>query len=211
MAKRRLKNWVKWAIAFIIAGMISALAIAIYPNIPRKNLINNLQNVQIPEFITTDIIPKGLAHSRNGLFLDDVKNIVIHYVGNPGTSAQNNRDYFANEGTNVNAHFVVGLEGEIIQCIPLYERSSASNHRNKDTISIEVCHPDAGGEFNEATRNSLIKLTAWLCQICELNEKDVIRHYDITGKMCPIYYVNNESEWEDLLNDIKDDIKNNKK
>ena len=207
MAKRKLRKWVKWALALIIAGVISAVAMMIYPQVPRKKLIEDLKNVQIPEYVTVDLIPKGLAYSRNGLFLENVKNIVIHYVGNPGTSAKNNRDYFANEGTRVNAHFVVGLDGEIIQCVPLYERSSASNHRNKDTISIEVCHPDAAGEFNEKTKASLIKLTAWLCQICELDEKDIIKHYDITGKLCPIYYVNNENKWDELLNNIKDELK----
>lgn len=208
MAKRRLRKWVKWTIALIISGVITVLAMALYPHIPRKNLIDDLKEAQIPEYITIDLIPKGVSHSRNGLYLDDVKNIVIHYVGNPGTSAKNNRDYFANIGTRVNAHFVVGLDGEIIQCIPLYERSCASNHRNKDTISIEVCHPDAVGEFNDKTKESLIKLTAWLCDLCELDISDVIRHYDVTGKLCPIYYVNNESEWTKLLEDIDTAIKN---
>ena len=208
MAKRRLRKWVKWTIALIISGVITVLAMALYPHIPRKNLIDDLKEAQIPEYITIDLIPKGVSHSRNGLYLDDVKNIVIHYVGNPGTSAKNNRDYFANIGTRVNAHFVVGLDGEIIQCIPLYERSCASNHRNKDTISIEVCHPDAVGEFNDKTKESLIKLTAWLCDLCELDISDVIRHYDVTGKLCPIYYVNNESEWTKLLDDIDTAIKN---
>ena len=208
MAKRRLRKWVKWTIALIISGVITVLAMALYPHIPRKNLIDDLKEAQIPEYITIDLIPKGVSHSRNRLYLDDVKNIVIHYVGNPGTSAKNNRDYFANIGTRVNAHFVVGLDGEIIQCIPLYERSCASNHRNKDTISIEVCHPDAVGEFNDKTKESLIKLTAWLCDLCELDISDVIRHYDVTGKLCPIYYVNNESEWTKLLDDIDTAIKN---
>lgn len=206
MAKFRLRKWVKSVIALIILGIIAMLVIILYKHIPRKNLIDDLKEAQIPEYITVDLIPKGVSHSRNGLYLEDVKNIVIHYVGNPGTSAKNNRDYFANIGTRVNAHFVVGLDGEIIQCIPLYERSCASNHRNKDTISIEVCHPDAVGKFNDKTNESLVKLTAWLCNLCDLDENDVIRHYDVTGKLCPIYYVKNENKWNELLNDIKLEI-----
>ena len=129
---------------------------------------------------------------------------MIHYVGNPNTTAQNNRDFFAKRNTDVCSHFVVGLEGEVIQCVPIYERSAASNHRNRDTISIEVCHPDASGEFNEATYNSLIKLTAWLCDTAGINRERVIRHYDVTGKLCPLYYAQNEEEWEKLKNDVKD-------
>lgn len=43
------------------------------------------------------------------------------------------------------------------------EISAATNQRNSDTISIEVCHPDESGRFSEVTYRSLIKLCAWLC------------------------------------------------
>ena len=40
----------------------------------------------------------------------------------------------------------------------------------------------------------------------DLGTDDVIRHYDVTGKACPKYYVENEDEWlifkEDLLSYI---------
>ena len=68
-------------------------------------------------------------------------------MGNPGTTAQANRNYFAQPDTQVSAHFLVGLDGEVIQCIPLEEKSSATNERNRDTISIEVCHPDTWTQF----------------------------------------------------------------
>ena len=42
--------------------------------------------------------------------------------------------YFDNPASDVSSNFVIGPEGEIIQCIPLYEKSSAGNHRNQDTI-----------------------------------------------------------------------------
>ena len=211
MKKYRLRKWVKCFIGILTVSISIILNVPLVSNntnsgIIKKDIYNKLKDAVIPEYVTIDLIPKEVGHSRNGKRLDTVNNIVIHYVGNPNTSAKNNRDYFANMGTNVNAHFVVGLQGEIIHCIPLYERSSASNHRNKDTISIEVCHPDTTGEFNEQTKASLVKLTAWLCEVCELSEKDVIRHYDITGKLCPIYYVKNENKWDELLNDIKKEL-----
>ncbi len=168
--------------------------------------IKELKAAEIPQYIDEQILP--LESSRKGIELKGVKNIVIHYVGNPGTTAQQNHDYFGNEGTVVNSHFIVGLSGEIIQCIPIYERSVATNHRNSDTISIEVCHPDESGRFNTSTRASLIKLTAWLIETCKLDVEDVIRHYDVTGKLCPLYYVEHEDAWEELLNDINNHIKN---
>jgi N-acetylmuramoyl-L-alanine amidase len=167
--------------------------------------ISDLKKAETPSFVDVQLLEIGT--SRQGRELKAVKDIVIHYVGNPGTTAQQNRSFFGNEGTTVNSHFIIGLEGEIIQCVPIYERSVASNHRNKDTISIEVCHPDAGGKFNKATRDSLIKLTAWLCKTCKLGSNNIIRHYDVTGKLCPIYYVENEDAWEELLKDIDTYIK----
>lgn len=162
----------------------------------------NLASVQIPDWIDVQLIPKGNA--RKGLRLSRVKYIVVHYVGNPGTTAQNNRDYFAKDDTEVCSHFVIGLNGEIIQCVPLGERSAASNERNKDSVSIEVCHPDDTGKFNDATYNSLTRLTAWLCENAGLTEEGVIRHYDVTGKLCPLYYVKNPAEWDKFRSDIKE-------
>ena len=167
--------------------------------------MKDLQGLAIPEWIVPQIIS---VHStvRTGAHLTDIKNIVIHYVGNPNTSAQNNRDYYDKPTTEVSSHFVVGLEGEIIQCVPLWEKSAASNNRNRDTISIEVCHPDKSGKFNNVTYNSLIKLTSWLCEKFGLDEKDVIRHYDITEKICPKYYVENPEEWKEFKEDVKKEL-----
>lgn len=163
--------------------------------------VKKAEKLELPEWIDAQVIHKH-GTARSGIWLTDIKNIVIHYVGNPNTTAQNNRDYFDKEETEVSSHFVVGLNGEIIQCVPLYEKSSASNNRNSDSISIEVCHPDDSGKYGQATYNSLIKLTAWLCSELDLDEDDIIRHYDITGKLCPKYYVENPEEWESLKRDV---------
>lgn len=170
-----------------------------------KNRITELKNAELPEYVDSQIIHIHTT-ARTGTKLTDIKNIVIHYVGNPNTTAQNNRDYYDKADTEVSSHFVIGLNGEVIQCVPLDEKSAASNNRNKDTISIEVCHPDKTGKFNDQTYDSLIKLTAWLLEKTGLDENDVIRHYDITGKLCPLYYVNNESAWEALKADIKENL-----
>lgn len=149
-------------------------------------------------------------YSRPGIPLPEVKGIVIHYVANPGSSAQANRNYFESlkdtHTTKASSHFVVGLDGEIIQCIPSSEISYASNDRNEDTISIECCHPDESGKFKQETYTSVVQLTAWLCTRFHLNSQDVIRHYDVTGKLCPKYYVENEDAWVTFLADVENKI-----
>ncbi len=164
--------------------------------------VAQLARLELPPWVDAHILPKD-CDSRRGSFLEDFGGIVIHYVGNPNTSAIQNRNYYANPGTEVNSHFVIGLEGEIVQCLPLEEKSSASSERNRDTISIEVCHPDEEGQFSEKTYEALIKLVAWLCEKGDLDPEQVIRHYDVTGKACPLYYVNHEEAWQQMQADIR--------
>ena len=145
-------------------------------------------------------------YSRPQLPIEQVNYIAIHYTANPGSTAMSNRDYFENLATTqenkVSSHFVVGLEGEVVQCIPTSEMSYATNSRNVDTISIECCHPDETGQFNDATYSSAVKLTAWLCTRYGLGTDQVIRHYDVTGKDCPKYYVENPDAWIQMKEDI---------
>ena len=145
-------------------------------------------------------------YSRPQLPIEQVNYIAIHYTANPGSTAMSNRDYFENLATTqenkVSSHFVVGLEGEVVQCIPTSEMSYATNSRNVDTISIECCHPDETGQFNDATYSSAVKLTAWLCTRFGLGTDQVIRHYDVTGKDCPKYYVENPDAWLQMKEDI---------
>ena len=152
-------------------------------------------------------------YSRPQLPLNGADYIAIHYTANPGATAQNNRDYFENLATTheakVSSHFVVGLEGEVVQCIPTSEMSYATNSRNVDTLSIECCHADETGKFNDSTYDSVVKLTAWLCTRFGLTSENVIRHYDVTGKNCPKYFVEHESAWENFHDDLAAYIEKN--
>ncbi|MCI6553791.1 MAG: peptidoglycan recognition protein family protein [Lachnospiraceae bacterium] len=142
-------------------------------------------------------------YSRPGETLPQVKNIFIHYTANPGTSAEQNRSYFQSlaetHERSASAHFIIGYEGEIVQCIPTREIAYAVMKRNYDSISIECCYLDENGRFTDATYDSLIELTAWLLHKYELTPESVLRHYDEGGKNCPKYYVENEGEWERFL------------
>ena len=152
-------------------------------------------------------------YSRPAMALEQVNGIVIHYTANPGTTAIQNRSYFENlaetHETKASSHFVIGLEGEIVQCIPCNEISYASNDRNFDTISIGCCIEDETGKFNGNTYNSLIKLTTWLMGRYDLSSEDVIRHYDVTGKNCPKYYVEHEEAWDTFKDDLLNYIEEN--
>lgn len=155
--------------------------------------------------ITVDLLEPN-RYSRPGTSLKKVKNVFVHYTANRGTSAAQNRSYFANLAEtgerSASAHFIIGYEGEIIQCIPLEEEAFAVKGRNNDSVSIECCYLSEDGSFTQSTYNSLIDLLAWLCGEYGLSEQDILRHYDEGGKKCPLYYVEHEDEWELLLEDV---------
>lgn len=149
-------------------------------------------------------------YSRPGTKINKWSKIAIHYVGNAGSTAVANRNYFESlkngQGTYASSHFIIGLDGEVLQLIPLNEISYCTNSANSYAISIECCHPKSDGKFNEKTRKSLIELCVYLCKLYNLNEQDIIRHYDITKKACPLYWVNNEKDYILFKQQVKDGL-----
>ena len=151
-------------------------------------------------------------YSRPQIKINKVTNIVIHWVGNANTSALANRNYFEslrNKKVFASSHYIIGLQGEIIQCMPETEVAYHASDANKYSIGIENCHPDWQGKFNAATYASLIDLCADLCKRYQLDsDKALIRHYDVTKKECPRYYVKNVEAWQQLKKDVKKALAN---
>ena len=210
--RRRGGNWknVLYVLALVlllIFGSVRLRYALMHRDLPGSN-------VSVPDFVTVDYLPTN-EYSRPGTPLEEISGVVVHYVGNPGTTAAANRSFFANlaltHETYASAHFLVGLDGEILQCVPLTEIAYCSNSANDYTVSIEVCHGDETGKFNDATMESLEKLVAWLCETFSLDPaEDVIRHYDVTGKICPKYYVENEDAWLTFKQDVSARIEEDK-
>lgn len=149
-------------------------------------------------------------YSRPGEELNVVNNIFVHYTANKGTSAAQNRSYFENLGTtgetSASAHFIIGYDGEIIQCIPLNEIAYAVQRRNQDSISIECCYKHDDGHFTDETYQSLLQLSAWLLDKYNLEPEDMRRHFDEGGKKCPLYFVEHPESWEQFISDLREYI-----
>ncbi len=151
-------------------------------------------------------------YSRSGEKQNNITDIIIHYVGNAGSSAIANRNYFENlkntHRTSASSHYIIGLHGEIIRCIPDDEVAFHSGlySENRKSIGIENCHPNVDGKFNEQTYNALVELCAELCKKYNIGINNIKTHNMITGKKCPKYYVEHTDAWEQLKQDINNKI-----
>jgi N-acetylmuramoyl-L-alanine amidase CwlA len=200
---------------FLLAAVIGGLLWLLTSIFNRRYI--DLSAIEAPSWVQQDFFDRN-PYSRPGTKMAKVNEIVIHYVANPGTTAKNNWNYFNNlkdqkeesgsKNISASSHFIIGLDGEILQGIPIDEIAYAtSKEKNMNTVSIECCHPDETGKFTEETYDSLVELTAWLCHSLDLTSKDVIRHYDATGKDCPRYFVAHEDEWKQFKKDVKKALK----
>ena len=142
-----------------------------------------------------------------------IKYIVLHYVGATGGAEANCR-YYASEYIGASAHYYVGFNGEIWQSVEdgdIAWHCGAKSYRhpecrNSNSIGMELCVRNKGSQaadsrdwyFEEATVTAAIELTRELMEKYGVPAERVIRHYDVTGKICPNPYVYNHTAhtWE---------------
>lgn len=68
---------------------------------------------------------------------------------------------------------------------------------NYVTIGIELCHEDWKGRFHQNTLKQAVELVADLMYRYKLDYNvNIMRHYDITGKYCPRWFVDNPDAWD---------------
>ena len=164
-------------------------------------------------------IKQMLAHQSN---YDKVREqaiqyIVVHYTANNGDRAQGNGNYFSQPNRNASAHYFVD-ENEIIQSVKDSDMAwhcgaksyKHSKCRNDNSIGIEMCSKkDDKGQYyiNEQTQNTAIKLIKVLMEKYNIPIENVLRHYDVTGKMCPEPFVRNQIQWLDFKNKLSEEKK----
>ena len=132
--------------------------------------------------------------------------IVIHYVGSV-SSALDNVIYFFDKGRKSSAHYFVD-ENEIWQCVDdsniAWHVGGAKEYfndcRNQNSIGVEMCcKKDEGGELyiDEQTIANTIELVRYLMEKYGIDSDHVVRHYDVTRKLCPAPLVD-ENLWSDF-------------
>ncbi len=145
-----------------------------------------------------------------------IKYIVIHYTSNNGDTAKNNVDYYSSAVVKASAHYFVDEYDTVYQSVLDTDTAWAVGAtkyvhpycRNANSISIELCSrnvngsgrpaTDKGWYFKDETVNNAIAVTKELMAKYNIPIENVIRHYDVTGKICPAPFANDVTLWNDF-------------
>lgn len=145
---------------------------------------------------------------------DQIRYLVLHYTGNDGDTAAGNGTYFQNNVVKASAHYFVD-DDTVCRSVPelraawavggnRYDSADETGGAamygritNTNSLSVELC-----GTMRDGTRRASEATLARAAALCrELMERyhipigNVYRHFDVTGKQCPAYFVD-EAAWQ---------------
>ena len=131
-----------------------------------------------------NIRPDLISHNRPRTRLSPTS-VTVHNTGNPNTTAQNNRDFFANHPqARVSYHWVVD-DIHAIQCIPENEIAwHAGAVANGQSLGVGVCEFADHRRQAEANSNAA-KLIAQILRRYGWRLDQITTHKAWTGKNCP--------------------------
>ncbi len=161
------------------------------------------------------LITEVLANQKNFLKgrSEKIKFVVIHFTANNGDTAENNANYFKNNIVKTSAHYFVD-EKSVWQSVKDTDTAwhcGAKKYihpfcRNANSIGIELCSRKSNGKFyflKETLENAVV-LTRLICEKYNIPIENVLRHYDVTGKICPAPFVEDVKQWHTFKENVED-------
>ena len=155
----------------------------------------------------------NIAHKGNyggSRSLSAIKYIVIHYTANDGDTDENNGVYFKNNDVDSSAHYFVDSDS-VTQSVPdnyiawhcgggLQGSGGHTYYKictNSNSIGIEICDDIRNGVVypSAKTIENVLTLTKTLMKKYNIPKSNVIRHYDVVGKLCPAYWTDG-AKWK---------------
>lgn len=155
-------------------------------------------------------------YNRANRGFDDVKYITVHYTAEPGDTAKGECQSFYSSYRAASAHFFVDANS-IWRCVldrDISWHCGASTYyhdscRNYNSIGIEMCCRksstytisayDNDWYFAEGTVENTAALVRQLMMQYGIPLENVVRHNDVSHKVCPAPYVNDFSAWQGFL------------
>lgn len=156
-----------------------------------------------------------------------IKYICIHYTANDGDHDESNGNYFHNNVVKASAHYFVDSDS-ITQSVPdnyvawsvggsKYASCSKTGGgkyygicNNTNSISIELCDDVKNGIIrpSQKTIDNAIAFTKELMKKYNISAENVIRHFDVVGKLCPAYWCGNANNDKLWLTEFKNKLSN---
>ena len=160
-------------------------------------------------------IPCNESNYRKGR-ASEIEFLVIHYTGNNGDTAEGNCAYFKNNRVSASAHYFVDEDGI---CQSVRDTDTAwhcgtkgtyyhKTCRNANSIGIELCSREnaAGYYFLRETIERAVELVRELMKKYNIPIENVVRHYDVTHKICPAPFVHDHAAWDDFKGRLADEM-----
>ena len=148
---------------------------------PRTRAVSRMANVA--EFIQCD--SRNYTAGRQG---NRISKIVVHYTGTEA-SAHNNLLYFSRSSAGASAHYFIDRDGTLRQSVSEGDTAWHAGDWGANLCSVGIEVVSGGSDFTEAQVETLAALVAEIRSRCGIGADNVIRHYDVTGKLCPAPYV----------------------
>lgn len=156
------------------------------------------------EFVSCD--PSNYRAGRT----QPVRYIVMHYTANNGDTARNNCDYYHRVGgLQASAHYFVDEHGamqSVRECDTAWHCGARAywhpECRNGNSIGIEMCsrkRADGSYYILPETVANAATLAKGIMQRYGIDTDHVLRHYDVTGKRCPMPWVDDPAQWAAFL------------
>ena len=159
----------------------------------------------------------------------DIKYIVIHYTANDGDTAMSNAKYFASGSRGASAHYFVDSKNIVQSVKDNFVAWAVGGNKyndvaktgggkfygkctNSNSLSIEICDDVKNNAIypTEATINNVVELVRTLMKKYNIDISNVIRHFDVTGKKCPMYWCGDSQKnaiWISIKNRIVEEEK----
>ena len=156
------------------------------------------------EFVSCD--PSNYRAGRT----QPVRYIVMHYTANNGDTARNNCDYYHRVGgLQASAHYFCDEHGamqSVRECDTAWHCGARAywhpECRNANSIGIEMCsrkRADGSYYIKPETVANAATLAKGIMQRYGIDTEHVVRHYDVTGKRCPMPWVDDPAQWTAFL------------
>ena len=172
--------------------------------------------------------PASKANYGGTRALSAIKYIVIHYTANDGDTALSNAKYFANDSRGASAHYFVDSKSIVQSVKDDYVAWAVGGNKYSDTtktgggkfygkcnnnnsLSIEICDDIKNNVIypTDATINNVIDIVRTLMKKYNISINNVIRHFDVTGKKCPMYWCGDSqknAKWQEFKSRLEEQV-----